>query len=32
MAKILVADGRVQEDRLYCNPQVMAEQLGRTEE
>lgn len=32
MAKILVADGRVQEDRLYYNPQLMVEQLGLTEE
>ncbi|MDS0476835.1 ester cyclase [Natrinema sp. 1APR25-10V2] len=28
MAKILVADGKVQEDRLYYNPQVTIEQLG----
>lgn len=32
MAKILVADGKVEEDRLYYNPQLMAEQLGVTED
>lgn len=28
MAKVLIADGNVQEDRLYYNPQVTYEQLG----
>lgn len=32
MAKILIADGKVQEDRLYYNPQVMVEQLGLKED
>lgn len=32
MAKILITDSKVQEDRLYYNPQVMVEQLGLTEE
>jgi len=32
MAKVLIADGRVKEDRLYYNPQLMVEQLGLTEE
>lgn len=32
MAKILIADGQVQEDRLYYNPQLMVEQLGVTDE
>lgn len=32
MAKILVADGKVQEDRLFYNPQVMFEQLGLKED
>ncbi len=32
MAKILIEDGKVQEDRLYFNPQDMYEQLGLTEE
>lgn len=31
MAKVIVDDGRVKEDRLYYNPQLMAEQLGRPE-
>lgn len=31
MAKVLVDDGRVPEDRLYYNPQLLAEQLGRHE-
>lgn len=32
MAKVLIADGRVEEDRLYYNPQLLVEQLGITEE
>ncbi|PSQ10998.1 hypothetical protein BRC93_07165 [Halobacteriales archaeon QS_5_70_15] len=32
MAKTLVADGGVREDRLYCDRQEMFEQLGLTEE
>lgn len=32
MAKILVADGKVQEDRLHYNPQLTVEQLGLTDE
>lgn len=32
MAKIRIADGRVQEDRLYYNPQLMAEQLGHPDD
>lgn len=32
MAKVLIADGKVQEDRLYFNQQDVFEQLGLTEE
>lgn len=32
MAKIVIADGKVQADRLYYNPQLMMEQLGVAEE
>jgi steroid delta-isomerase-like uncharacterized protein len=31
MARVVIAEGRVQEDRLYYNPQLMAEQLGIAE-
>jgi len=32
MATVVFADGRVQEDRLFYNPQIMAEQLGLPED